>query len=115
VPLGLGLRRQAADRLVAVEVGGEGVALGGGGNDVAQCALVCAGGPARQQDRVERPHIAVRSTVSIARPKAEETCSRLAMRRTSAERLVPAPWNSAGLKKAASPLHSGSCTKCASK
>ena len=47
---------------------------------------------------------AARSTLSIARPNAEDTCSRLAMRRTSAERFVPAPWNSAGLKNAASPL-----------
>src|SRR4051794_39317584 len=40
---GLGLGGQAADRLVAVEVGGEGVALGGGGDDVAQGPLVGAG------------------------------------------------------------------------
>ena len=34
------------------------------------------------------------------------------MRRKSAERLVPAPWNTAGLKNAASPLASGSWTWC---
>ena len=43
--LGLGLGREAADRLVAVEVGGEGVALGGGRDDVVQAPLVGAGGP----------------------------------------------------------------------
>jgi hypothetical protein len=51
-----------------------------------------------------------RSTVSIARPKADDTCSRFAIRCTSAETLVPAPWNRAGLKNAASPLASGSWT-----
>jgi hypothetical protein len=44
----------------------------------------------------------------MARPNADETCKRFAIRRTSAERLVPAPWNTAGLKNAASPLSSGS-------
>ena len=52
---------------------------------------------------------------SMARPKADDTCSRFAMRRTSAVWLVPAAWKSAGLKKTASPLASGSCTWCASK
>ena len=45
-----------------------------------------------------------RSTLSIARPKADETCSRFAMRLMSVERLCPAPWNTAGLKNAASPF-----------
>ena len=53
-------------------------------------------------------HIATRSTVSMARPNGEDTCSRLAIRRTSVETFVPAPWNSAGLKNAASPFSSGS-------
>ena len=42
-------------------------------------------------------------------------CSRFAIRRMSVERLVPAAWNTAGLKKAASPFRSGSCTWCSSK
>ena len=37
------------------------------------------------------------------------------MRLMSAERLCPAPWNSAGLKNAASPFSSGSWTWFASK
>src|SRR4051794_20067565 len=41
---GLGLGRGAADGLVAVEVGGKGVALGGGGDDVAECLLGGAAG-----------------------------------------------------------------------
>ncbi len=49
-----------------------------------------------------------RSTVSMARPNADEICSRLAMRLMSAEWFEPAAWNSAGLKKTASPLASGS-------
>jgi hypothetical protein len=52
--------------------------------------------------------IAVRSTASMARPNADETCSRLAIRLTSVVRLVPAAWNRAGLKNTASPLASGS-------
>ena len=37
------------------------------------------------------------------------------MRRMFAERLEPAAWKSAGLKKTASPLFSGGWTLCASK
>jgi hypothetical protein len=59
--------------------------------------------------------IAARSTASMARPNAEDTCSRLAIRLTPAVRLAPAAWNTAGLKNTASPLASGSCTCCASK
>jgi hypothetical protein len=51
----------------------------------------------------------------MARPNADDTCSRLAIRRMSLDRLCPAPWNSAGLKNAASPFRSGSCTRCSSK
>jgi hypothetical protein len=54
--------------------------------------------------------VAVVSAVSMARPNADDTCSRLAIRFTPADRFVPAPWNSAGLKNAASPLASGSWT-----
>ena len=53
----------------------------------------------------------VRSTLSSGRPNAEDTCSRWAIRLTSAVRLVPAPWNKAGLKNTASPLASGNCTQ----
>ena len=53
-------------------------------------------------------HIATRSTVSMARPNGEDTWSRLAIRRTLVETLVPAPWNRAGLKNAASPFSSAS-------
>jgi hypothetical protein len=53
-----------------------------------------------------------RSTVSIARPKADETCSRLAIRRIEVEWFVPAAWKSAGLKKTASPLARGSWMWC---
>ena len=61
--------------------------------------------PCARAARDRRPrHISTRSTVSIARPNADETWSRFAMRRTSAETLVPAPWNRAGLKNAASPF-----------
>ena len=59
--------------------------------------------------------IAARSTASIARPNADETCSRLAIRWTSPVRLAPAAWNTAGLKNTASPLRSGSWTWQASK
>lgn len=59
--------------------------------------------------------MAVRSTASIARPNAEEICSRFAIRRTPAVWLPPAPWNRAGLKNTASPLRSGNWTKWASK
>ena len=59
--------------------------------------------------------IALRSTASMARPNADDTCSRLAMRLTVAVRLAPAAWNTAGLKNTASPLASGSCTWLASK
>jgi hypothetical protein len=54
--------------------------------------------------------MAMLSAVSMARPNAEDTCSRLAIRLMSAERFVPAPWNRAGLKNAASPFSSGSWT-----
>jgi len=41
--VGLGPGREAADRLVTVEVGGKGVALGGGRDDVAQVAVAGSG------------------------------------------------------------------------
>ncbi len=56
-----------------------------------------------------------RSTASIARPNAEDTWSRLAMRRMSVERLCPAAWITAGLKKAASPVRNGRATWWSSK
>src|SRR5260370_885872 len=42
--------------------------------------------------------ILFRSTASIARPNADETCSKLAMRLMPAQRLVPAAWKTAGLE-----------------
>ena len=106
--VGLGLIGTLAFRAVPVEVTGERVTL-------------CARGehptspPLRPWLRPAAPGtaestIAVRSTDSIARPSAEEICSRLAIRRTSLVRFVPAPWNSAGLKNTASPARSSSCT-----
>jgi hypothetical protein len=60
-------------------------------------------------------NIALRSTASMARPNADDTCSRLAIRRTPAVRLAPAAWSTAGLKNTASPLASRSWTRLASK
>ena len=56
-----------------------------------------------------------RSTASMARPNADDTWSRLAIRLTSVVWLAPAAWNRAGLKNTASPLASGSWTWLASK
>src|ERR1035437_1265747 len=90
-----------------VEVGGEGVALGGGGDGVVQVAVGRAAAFFSSSTGKRARHIATRSTVSIARPNGEDTCSRLAIRRTVVETFVPAPWNRAGLKNAASPFSSG--------
>ena len=49
-------RRQASDRLVAVEIGGEGVPLGGCDHGVEQFALGAARRLHRAQRRVHRPH-----------------------------------------------------------
>ena len=107
--LGLGLRRQAADwsrsRLV------EEVALRTGCDDVGDPVVgeaVVAGHLQGGVDGVDRS----RSTVSIARPKADEICSRLAIRLMSLEWFDPAAWKRAGLKKTASPLASGSWMWC---
>ena len=106
--VGLAGRGEAVDGGVAVQVGRERVALRRRCDGVLRDRV-------RPQRRVDRAQIRARSTLSIARPNAEEICSRLAMRRMSVERLVPAPWKTAGLKNAASPRRSGSCTWCSSK
>ena len=74
----------------------------------AMAAVYCEEAIYKFEPRVE--HVSCQ-----ARPNADETCSRLAIRRTPAERLAPAPWKRAGLKNAASPLASGSCTRWSSK
>ena len=52
----LARRRQAADRLIAVEVGGEGVALGGGDHRVLQVPVRTPGGLHGPQGGVDRAH-----------------------------------------------------------
>src|SRR6266851_4751411 len=73
-------------------------------------AIIEGGAPASAMARSAgntAADIALRSTASMARPNADDTCSRLAIRLTSAVRLVPAAWNRAGLKNTASPLRHG--------
>lgn len=76
--IGLGGRREAVDGRVAVEAGREGVSS-------AAAAIACSW-PGRRCGYTARQTRA-RSTDSIARPNAELTCSRLAVRRTSELRL----------------------------
>jgi hypothetical protein len=53
--VGLGLGCDAVDRLVTVEIGREGVTLGGGGDDVVQVAVGRAGRFLLQQYREKGP------------------------------------------------------------
>ena len=90
--LGLAVGRQPADRLIAVEVGRE------RSSPRRRRAIALL----QQRPRSRLPARAVtsagnsafdtasRSTVSIGRPNADDTCSRFAIRLTSAVRLWPA-------------------------
>ena len=60
-------------------------------------------------------HIRSWSMLSSVLPRGELICKRLAMRYTSVVWLVPAAWNTAGLKNTASPFFKANCVRCSAK